>query len=325
MKDAEVSAEPAGVPKVSAIVLTWNQCAVTLECLESLRAQRYPNLEIILVDNGSEDDTIARVRAEFAEVVVIENGENLGFAEGNNAGLRHALRGDAAYIMLLNNDTAVDPAMIGTLLAPMQADPEIGVTGPKMLYFDQPETIWCAGNRLDPRTGESIRLRAEQPDNDDDMALLDVDFITACAICLRREVIEAIGLLDPRFFIYYEESDWCARVRAEGWRVVYVPQARLWHKVSATMGTTSPATEYYMTRNVMLYLAKNGRGLERVSSLARAVFSNVRTVAAYSLKAAYRQRRRNRDARLFALRDAVLGRWGKMGRDVNALCYGGRR
>lgn len=314
----------APAPRVSVIVLTWNQCAVTLDCLASLREQQYANTDVILVDNGSEDETVASARDAFPEVTVIENRENLGFAAGNNVGLQHALRGDAEYIMLLNNDTAVDPAMIGTLVDMMEADPTIGITGPKMLYFDQPETIWCAGNRIDWRTGESIRLCAEQPDGPDGLTQ-DVDFITACAICLRRDVIEQIGLLDPRFFIYYEETDWCTRARQAGWRIVYVPDARLWHKVSATMGATSPATEYYMTRNVMLFLAKNGHDLARLRVLMRAVGRNIRTVAAYTLKPRYRQRRRNRDARLFALRDALLGRWGKMGADVTALCYGKSR
>lgn len=312
-------------PRVSVIVLTWNQRAVTLECLDSLREQHYPNAEIILVDNGSEDDTVAAVRAGYPEVSIVENGRNLGFAEGNNTGIRQALRGEADYVVLLNNDTAVDPKMLELLVAPLEADRTIGITGPKMLYFDHPETIWCAGNRIDQRTGESIRLRAEEADETRDESMQEVDFITACAICLRREVIETIGLLDERFFIYYEETDWCARAVAAGWRVIYVPQARLWHKVSATMGATSPATEYYMTRNVLLYLAKNRRGIGRSAALAWAVARNARTVAAYTIRARHSQRRRNRDARIYALRDALLGRWGKMGRDVTALCYGGSR
>lgn len=320
--EAGAQQQAAELPKVNVIVLTWNQCAVTLECLASLRDQQYPNVEITLVDNGSVDDTVPTIKEQFPEVTIIENGENLGFAEGNNVGLRRALEGDADYLMLLNNDTVVAPSMIGDLVGIMMADPTIGISGPKMLYFDQPETIWCAGNRIDTRTGESIRLRAEQADDDRDQSLLDVDFITACAICLRRDLVEAVGLLDSRFFIYYEETDWCARARARGWRIVYVPTARLWHKVSATMGTTSPATEYYMTRNVLLYLAKNGRGITRLASLTRAILGNARTVAAYSLKAAHRERKRNRDARLYAMRDACIGRWGKMGSDVTALCYG---
>ena len=151
-----------------------------------------------------------------------------------------------------------------------------------------------------------------------------MDFITACAILLRRQVIEQIGLLDPRFFIYYEETDWCMRARRMGWRILYVPQARMWHKVSAAMGTTSPATDYYMNRNVLLFLAKNRSGLARLSSLARAAGRNLLAVAAYTGKPHQGRRVPNRNARLLALRDAALGRWGKMGPDVAKVCYPGR-
>jgi GT2 family glycosyltransferase len=308
---------------VAVIVLTWNQRELTIACLDSLAALDYPAecLRIIVVDNGSTDGTVQAIRERFPRVVILENNENLGFAEGNNVGIRHALQGDAEYIMLLNNDTVVAPSMIKELLLVAEADPRVGIVGPKMLYFDQPDVIWCAGNQLDWRRGESIRLQAEQPDERLEEFPKEVDFITGCAICLRRQVIEQIGLLDSRFFIYYEETDWCIRARAAGWRVVYVPCARLWHKVSAAMGVTSPATDYYMNRNVLLFLAKNQRGLPRWRSLILAAACNLRTVAAYTVKLHGGQHRSNCSARLLALRDAVSARWGKMGPDVEAVCY----
>ena len=239
---------------------------------------------------------------------------------GNNAGIRHVLAGEADYILLLNNDTIVDPAMIDELLAVMSPDPTIGISGPKMLYFDEPETIWCAGNRIDWRTGDSVRLQAEQPDALADDRQREVDFITGCAICLRREVVERIGLLDERFFIYYEETDWCMRAAGAGWRTIYVPQARLWHKVSATMGATSPATDYYMTRNALLFLAKNRRGVRRVQSLSGSLARTSRIIAAYSLKNRTPERLRSRNARLLGIRDAALGHWGKMRPEVARVC-----
>ena len=250
-------------PTVAIVILTWNQRDLTLDCLASLAELDYPadRLQIIVVDNGSIDNTAQAIREHYPSVTVLENGENLGFAEGNNVGMRHALEGDAEYIMLLNNDTVVHPSMLNELLAVTKSDPNVGIVGPKMLYFDRPDVIWCAGNQIDWRAGGTIRLQAEQSDNGLGEQLREADFITACAICLRRQVIEQIGLLDPRFFIYYEEADWCMRAQAAGWRVLYVPRARLWHKVSAAMGTTSPATDYYMNRNVLLFLTKNQRGL----------------------------------------------------------------
>jgi GT2 family glycosyltransferase len=214
--------------------------------------------------------------------------------------------------------------LLNELLAVTESDSTVGIVGPKMLYFDRPDVIWCAGNQLDWRRGESIRLQAGQIDEGLLEPPKEVDFITACAICLRRQVVEQIGLLDPRFFIYYEETDWCMRARAAGWRILYVPRARLWHKVSAAMGTTSPATDYYMNRNVLLFLSKNQRGLARFRSLVLASGRNLLAVAAYTAKPHGAVRLPNRNARLLALRDALLGRWGKMGADVEAICYPNR-
>lgn len=313
-------------PLVAIVVLTWNQRDLTLDCLASLAEMNYPSdrLQIIVVDNGSRDDTVVAVRERFPHITVLENGDNLGFAEGNNAGIRHALQGPAEYIMLLNNDTAVDRQMLSELLAAMEQFSDVGIVGPKMLYFDQPDVIWCAGNRIDWRSGGSIRMQAEEPDSEADREPREADFITACAILLRRQVIEQVGILDQRFFIYYEETDWCVRATKAGWRILYVPSARLWHKVSAAMGTTSPATDYYMNRNVLLFLAKNLNGLARIQAVSKAAGRNLLAVAASTAKPHGGQRIPNRNARLLALRDAVLGRWGKMGPDVAKVCYPNR-
>ena len=310
-------------PQIAIVVLTWNQRDLTLDCLASLSELDYPpdRLHIIVVDNGSHDNTVVAVRERFPHVAILENDDNLGFAAGNNVGMRHALQGPAEYIMLLNNDTAVDRQMLNELLAVMHQHPDVGIVGPKMLYFEPSNIIWCAGNSIDWRTGGSIRLQAEWLDTATNEQPREADFITACAILLRREVIEKIGLLDPRFFIYYEETDWCVRAHRAGWRILYVPSARLWHKVSAAMGTTSPATDYYMNRNVLLFLAKNLRGWARTRALISAAGRNLLAVAAYTAKSHGRRRIPNRNARVLALRDAALGRWGKMGRDVTQVCY----
>lgn len=310
-------------PLVAIVILTWNQRELTLDCLASLTEMDYPanRLQTIVVDNGSHDDTPAAIREQFPNVTVLENADNLGFAEGNNVGIRHALQGSAQYIMLLNNDTIVGHEMLTNLLAVMDQKPEVGIVGPKMLYFDPPDTIWCAGNQIDWRLGSSVRLQAGELDTRPDDNPKSVDFITACGILLRREVIEQIGLLDPRFFIYYEETDWCMRAKRGGWRILYVPKARLWHKVSAAMGTTSPATDYYMNRNVLLFLAKNQHGFAKMISVITAAARNLIAVLAYTVKSHDGKRIPNRNARLLALRDAVSGRWGPMGADVAQVCY----
>jgi GT2 family glycosyltransferase len=309
-------------PIVAIIVLNWNQCDLTIDCLASLRALDYPSsrLQIIVVDNGSVDGTAQTVRARFPEITVLENAENLGFAEGNNVGIRYAMQGPAEFIMLLNNDTIVDKSAVRDLVAVIHEQPRVGIVGPKMLYHAFSDVIWCAGNHIDWRTGETLRLQAEQVDEASDDPPQDVDFITGCCILLRREVIEQIGPLDSDFFVYYEETDWCVRARARGWRIQYVPQARIWHKVSATIGAASPATDYYMNRNVLRFLAKHLDGLSRIMATAYAVERNVATIIAYTAKPDGGRRLPHRNARLLALRDAMLGRWGRMGSDVEAVC-----
>lgn len=310
-------------PLAAIIVLTWNQRQLTLDCLASLAQLTYPaeRLMLIVVDNGSADGTAQAIREHYPDVVVLENGDNLGFAEGNNVGIRYAMDQGVDYVMLLNNDTVVDPAMLTELLNVAESDLEIGIVGPKMLYFDPPDVIWSAGNKIDWDHGGLIRLQAEERDTGVDETPLEVDYVTGCGVCLRRAVIEKIGMLDARFFIYYEESDWCLRAHQAGWRVLYVPQARLWHKVSAAMGTASPATDYYMARNVLLFIAKHHRGVHRLRYLLKVTGRTLLTIAAYTFKPHGGARIRNRNARLLALRDALLGRWGKMGPDVAAICY----
>jgi GT2 family glycosyltransferase len=312
-------------PLVSIVVLTWNQRDLTLDCLTSLSEMDYPadKLQIVVVDNGSHDNTPTAVRERFPSVVVLENGDNLGFAEGNNVGIYHALKGTAEYIMLLNNDTIVDKAMLRHLIDFAEASSDVGIVTPKIYYYDEPERIWCAGAAINWRTAGTSRLQAEETDRQSKEAPQDVDFASGCAICLKRSVVEQIGLLDDRFFIYYEETEWCVRAARVGWRIVYVPEARLWHRISSAMGVSSPATEYYMNRNVILFLLKSGRGIRVAFPLLRSLGRNLAAIAAFTVKSHNGHRIPQRNARVLALRDSLLGRWGKMGDDVARVCYPG--
>jgi GT2 family glycosyltransferase len=306
-------------PRVAIIVLTWDGRELTLDCLASLNGLDYPNHRIIVVDNGSHDGTVEAVRRQYPSVTVIHNGENLGFAEGNNVGIHQALAQGFDYVLLLNNDTVVDPQMLQALVGVAESEGQIGIVGPVIYYHDEPEVVWSAGNAVDWRAVTLRRLHADTRDSHPDVPY-DVDYVTGCALCIKREVAEQIGLLDPRYFIYFEETDWCFRARAHGYKVVVAPQARLWHKVSATMRQDSPTTTYYMTRNAFLFLNTHLRGSGRMRAVARAWLQEGRVVVAHTLKPRYTHLRRNRDARLFGLRDALLGRWGKMGPDVSLAC-----
>jgi hypothetical protein len=304
-------------PSVTFVILNWNQAQMTIECLESLYAQEHTTFRVVLVDNGSTDNSVARVAAEFPDVIQIENGANLGYTVANNVGISRALELGSDYIFLLNNDTVVDAHMLSQLVAVAESDARIGVVGPTMLYFDQPEVIWCAGNSIDWSNGETYRMQDGSHVSAIEKDLpRDVDFITSCAISIKRAVFDDVGFMDERFFIYYDETDWFVRLRAAGWRAVYVPQARMWHKVSATMGESSPRTDYYMIRNKFLFLAKNLKGTERAMALLRLGMRNSKDVAAYTFKSHGGKRTKNRNAKLLAMIDAARGHWGKIRPDT---------
>lgn len=309
-------------PPATFVVVNWNQRDLTLACLSSLRAQRYPAFDVVLVDNGSADGSVEAVRAAFPEVHVAPQAANLGIAAANNVGIRHALAGGAAYVFLLNNDTVVDPDMLSQLVAHAESDPRIGVTGPTMLYHDRPDVIWCTGNRIVPHDAGTVLLRNGAPAAT--VAGLPpepVDYIATCAACIKRAVFDDVGLMDERYFIYYDETDWFARAAAQGWRFHYVPPARMWHKVSASMPLASPGTTYYMTRNRYLFIRQSAHGPRRLRLLAVALAQDLRTLAAQTLHPRHRPRRAARTARALALRDAALGRYGQMGEDVAKVCY----
>jgi GT2 family glycosyltransferase len=311
------------LPFVAIIILTWNQRDLTKDCVQSLVTMDYPaeKTRIIVVDNGSQDGTVVEIRRCFPGVTVLENGDNLGFAEGNNVGIRCALQGSAQYIMLLNNDTVVEPSMLSRLTAYAEQHDDVGIVTPTIYYYAEQERIWCAGAAIDWRTGSTYRLRAEEVASVVCGEPQAVDFASGCAICLKRQVIEEIGMLDPRFFIYYEESDWCVRATKAGWRIMYLPSVTVWHRISSAMGAASPATDYYMNRNALLFFTRHRQGATKIGVTFRLLFRQMLTILAYSLKSRSRQRLPNRNARLMALRDAMLGRWGKMGADVTRVCY----
>jgi GT2 family glycosyltransferase len=316
------SGQQADPPHVTFVILNWNQAQMTMDCLESLYAQDYPRYQVIIVDNGSRDDSCRRITEAYPQVTIIANDRNVGYTSGNNIGIRQALQTGTDYVFLLNNDTTVDRTMLSQLVRVAEKDPKIGIVGPTMLYFDEPDTIWCAGNSVDWKTGETVRLRDGSPLSVIDNALSqDVDFLTSCAICIKRQVFECIGLMDERFFIYYDETDWFSRAHDDGWRSVYVPSARMWHKVSAAMGESSPRTDYYMVRNRLLFLAKHLNGATRVAALCRAGIKNARDIVVFTLKNHGGARLANRNAKLLGMRDAILSRWGEMRPDVEAQLY----
>jgi hypothetical protein len=316
-------------PLVYIVIINWNQPEMTKDCLASLAQTNYSPYKVVVVDNGSTDDSVVSIQTTFPETIILETGKNLGYSEGNNVGIRFALEQSADYILLLNNDTAVDPKMLRQLVDIAESNPQIGIVGPTQYYFDLPDTIWGAANYVRWSAGVTRRTRMGQRVAPGQFVLqngqlIEADYIDTCAALVRRQVFERVGLLDGRYFINFDDADFGLRARQAGFRVVYLPEARMWHKVSASMGQASPATTYYMTRNLLLLFWDHGRGYRRIMAILRILYKTFRTIAAWTLKSQYKDQdfRRRRAANILALRDFCLGRFGKMGPDVARACYG---
>jgi GT2 family glycosyltransferase len=246
------------MPKVSIVLLNLNGYQDTRDCLASLQQVQYPNFDAIVVDNGSSDDSFSRIQKEFPEAKLVRSHENLGFSGGNNLGIENALDNGADYVLLLNNDTVVDPKFLSHLVQIGESDPRIGILGPKIFYYSEPQRIWYAGGYVTYRIGACRHLGQDQLDQEGVFSRVeDTEFITGCAMMIKSTLIREIGLLDSKLFIYWEDSDFCMRAKDAGNRLVFVPTALVWHKVSRTCGAASPFTLYLTTRNQLAWVAKH--------------------------------------------------------------------
>ena len=226
-------------PLVCCIVLNWNGRELVLACLASLAQSRYGNALLVVVDNASTDGSVVAVRAQYPNVEVIENDTNLRWAGGNNVGIHYGLAQGADYILLLNNDIEVAPDMIARLVEAAEADPGIGLLAPKIYYHAQRDLIWYAGGRASLWRGLFWHVGIRQQDRGQFDSPGPIDYITGCAMLIRREVAREVGDIDTAFIAYGEDVDYSFRVQAAGFGLALVPGARMWHKVSAYWGATS--------------------------------------------------------------------------------------
>ncbi len=291
-------------PKVAVVILNWNGSEDTVECLESLRQITYSNYSIIVVDNASSDNSLEKIRryckgeievkstffkyclknkpvktAEYtkeqsekigfnsAEVVLIKNDKNYGFAEGNNIGIRYGLNNlDPDYILLLNNDTVVDRDFLRELIDVSESIPDIGFASPKTYYYDfnnKRNVINFAGGSLNMFKGQSQSIGVNEVDNGQYDEIKTVEYGEGSCLLVKKEVLEKIGLFDTKYFAYWEEADLCIRGNKAGYKSVYVPKSRMWHKVSAS--TDDPTKLYYYTRNKFWFMQKYASREEYVS------------------------------------------------------------
>jgi len=264
-------------PKVSIIILNWNGLEDTVSSLQSLKKITYPNYDVILVDNGSKGNDAKVLRETFGDYIyIIENDKNYGFAEGCNIGMRYALKNSAPdYILLLNNDTTVAPDFLTEMVKVGEGDPSIGIAGPKVYSYHEPNRIQSAGALIHWWTGRAPLIGLGEIDRGQFDKIREVDWVSGCALLIKRTTIKDIGLLDSAYFAYVEEVDWCVRCKKSGYKVVFVPKAKIWHKADSARDETSSLPLYYTIRNQFLFMWKHSRKSQFISFFIKFLFGSL--------------------------------------------------
>ncbi len=246
-------------PTVAVVILNWNLPDDTNTCVDSVLRSDYPHVLTVVVDNGSTPENIARLRTSEQGAELVRNEQNLGFAEGCNVGVRYALEHGADYVLLINNDTTIAEDMISRLMAVAQANPQLGVIGPLIFYASAPEQVWFGGQRF---WRQLYMVRRDFDPRKERQPVVDVDFISGCGLLAPRAVWEQVGLLSRDYFMYYEDLDFCVRVKRHGYRLACVPAAKMWHAVSASSGgSESPAKQRMQIKSSLIFYNRHTRGL----------------------------------------------------------------
>ncbi len=249
--------------KLAIIILNYNGEQLLPECLDSIRQLKSGSHHIhtLVIDNASIDQSTGLVDQKYSEVTLIKNSQNLGFAEGNNVGIRHSLQKNFDAIMLLNSDTKVHPDLVKHLLAT-----DGPIASPKIYFYpgfefhhhqykdeDRGKVIWYAGGSIDWNNVLGVHRGVDEIDHGQYDQEQDLDFATGCCLLIHSRVFDRIGLFDPRYFLYYEDLDFCLRARRHGFAIRYLPRAILWHKNAQSSESGGELHQYYFTRNRLLF------------------------------------------------------------------------
>lgn len=238
------------------ILVNYNGLKDTLECLESLTHIEYHDYKIIVVDNGSTDNSLETLRnLENDSLIVLDAGGNTGFSGGNNVGIKYAMEHNANYVLLLNNDTIVEKNFLTPLVETAKRRNDQAVITPKILYEFDKKTIWYAGGAFNKLTSRTSSFGIHEKDSGQFDREKDVSFVSGCCMLLPASVINIVGLMEEDYFLYCEDTDYCCRIQKRGIKLVYQPTSRIYHKVSASSSKVSELMSYYIIRN-KLYIVK---------------------------------------------------------------------
>lgn len=270
---------------VGVVILNHNGKHLAEACIQSVMASSYQNHKIILVDNASTDGSVADFRERYPSILIVENQENMGVAGGRNSGFRIAVVRGHDYILSLDNDARIAPTMIEALVAIADSDANIGILGPKTYDAERPNLLQCTGGRITYTQNVCAERGAGQDDRGQYDQMGEVDYFPGCGFMARREVFERLNFVDEAFSGYgHEDTDFGVRARQLGYRIVYVPEAVMWHQGSATIGSYTPRKKYLEAVNSVYFVRKHGNLKHRAKYTFYAGFGLIYALVVQSLR-----------------------------------------
>lgn len=246
-------------PKTAVIILNFNSYNQTIECIESVKNITYPNYEIIVVDNNSKDDSLQQIKGSFPDVILLKSRDNLGYASGNNLGIKYALEKNIEYICILNNDVAVDRNFLEPIIKTLMDDKNAAAAGPSICYYGQDDVIQAMGGNINLYTGlPTMKFKGKkQSQVKEDM--VSVDYLGGACFVVKAEILKKIGLIPENYFLFYEETEFFLNIKRQGYKLISIRDSRVYHKVSGTISKYKGLSYFFLNRNRIIFVRRNAR------------------------------------------------------------------
>lgn len=250
-------------PKVYFIILNFNSYEETIKCIRNLQCISYKDYEIIIVDNASKDSSVERIKKEFPLLKLLVSSENLGYAYGNNMGIKYALEKGADYICILNNDVVVEEKFLEPLIDILKSDATIGMVGPAICQYNARDTIQSMGAGINLLTGLAQAKHKNKAFSSMAGRDIEVDYLGGACFVVKREVIEKIGFIPENYFLFFEETEFCLKAKRKGFMLICTGKSRVYHKGSLTISKFKGLSYYFLCRNRVVFMRRNANTLER--------------------------------------------------------------
>lgn len=268
--------------KIAIVIVNYNGEAYQNDCMKSFYDMDYLDFDVIVVDSASQDNSIKSLLECYPQTIVLKQDENVGVAKGNNIGIQYALDHEYEYILLSNNDIVVDSKMLGIMV---QNISEREVVVPKIYYYNPSNLIWFAGGRMNWKSVMGEHIGENEIDHGQYNDSVLITYAPTCCMLFHRSVFETVGLEDENYFMYYDDTDLCARMLNKGYDIKYVPDAFMWHKVSSSSGgSTSKVATYYHNRNKLYFVSKFRDSISLVDRINVYIYGIVKYLVSFVYK-----------------------------------------